>query len=93
MLNRALFDSHWLSLAHSGSLSISLLHIQAHFDSVWPTLAFSALIGSQGPCSAQHVVAAWPQFSRPGDQAFLDKSIVQFFSNLIVIRTSQTGWK
>ena len=42
----AFLDSLWLSLAHSGSLSGSLSHIGAHFDSVWRTLAlFKALSG------------------------------------------------
>ena len=39
----------WLSLTQSGSLWFSL----------WPS---QALIGSQGLCSALHVVDAWPQF-------------------------------
>ena len=46
-------------LTHSGSLRLTLIQS----GSLWLFLWLSqALIGLQRPCSAHHVVTAWPQF-------------------------------
>ena len=61
--------SLWLTLAHSGSPWLSLAHSRTFWltltqsGSIWLSLWLSqALICSQGPCSAHHVMAAWLKF-------------------------------
>ena len=62
-------------LTHSGSLWLTLTQSGSLWLSLWLS---QALIGSQGPCSAHHVVAAWPQFIPPCLYKYM-------FNNLFVI--------
>ena len=56
-------------LSFSGLLSLILVHS----DSVWLTPgSLSCSFGSQGPCSARHVVAVLPQFIPPWEVLFID---------------------